>query len=124
MSISTPSYFDEVIDAAESPTPPEVSSEPEETITLEEETLLTRGYLSTTVKIGNSNIVIRTLKIGEELQAALIANKYRDTIEASRALIAATIAAAVVSVDNKPLLQGLGPKDETLEARFNFIVDN
>lgn len=87
--------------------------------------LLYAGYLTDVVKIGPHEIRIRTLKIGEELTAAILANRYKDTIEEGRALATALVAAAIVSVDGSAL-QGnlLGPKDDSIEARFDYILEN
>jgi hypothetical protein len=117
--MSGTSYFDETFDT-------EPTEDFKDTpVTFEEETLLTKGYFTSTVKLGNNEVVIRTLKIGEELEAALLAHKYAETIEAGRALATALVAAAVVTVNGKPLIrEPLGRADETLEARFNYIAHN
>ena len=122
-----PSAFDEAFDSAQATLEREAVEEPiiNEEPTLEEETLLQRGYLSSTVTLGTNKVVIRTLKIGEELEVALIAQKYQDTIEATRALIAATIAAAIVSVNDRPLIPfALGAADAGIEAKFVYIGEN
>lgn len=87
--------------------------------------LLHVGYLSDTVKIGSHEIRIRTLRIGEELNAALLAVKFKDTVEEGRALATAIVAASIISVDNKPLLGlGLGPGDDSIESKFDYILKN
>lgn len=97
----------------------------EEPIAEDTYSLLYLGYLTDTVKIGNHEIRIRTLKIGEELNAALLANRYKDTVEEGRALATALIAAAITSVDGLPLLgQLIGPGDDSIEAKFDFILKN
>lgn len=124
--MSTPSYFDEVFDGQDDisfdkPTKP---VEEEEAITVEEETLLTRGFFTSVAQVGTNDIVLRTLKVGEELEVALLVSRYQNTIEATRALITATVAAAITSVNGLPLMQGLGPESESLEAKFNYIARN
>ena len=122
-----PSYFDEAFDADQVATlvEPNLDTSNEEEITIAEESILQRGFFSTTVELGTNKIVIRTLKIGEELEAALVAQKYQETIEATRALITATIAASVVSVNGQPLITfPLGVKDESLDAKFNYITSS
>lgn len=96
----------------------------EEPASLDESNLLYRGHLTSEVYIGNHEIRLRTLRIGEELEAALLADRYKDTVEASRALATAIVAVAVTSVDGQPLTTGLGPGENTAESRFNFILRN
>lgn len=87
--------------------------------------LLYVGYLTDVVNIGTHEIRIRTLRIGEELNAALLSNKYKDTIEEARALATALVSASIVSVDNEPLItDGLGPHSDTQEARFDYLLNN
>ena len=87
--------------------------------------LLYLGHLTDIVQIGQHEIRIRTLKIGEELKAALLANRYKDTVEEGRALATALIAGAIVSVDGEPLLGTLiAPGDDSLEAKFDYILNN
>ena len=82
------------------------------------------GHLTSSVTIRNHTINIRTLKIGEELEAALLADKYKDTVEAGRALATALVAASVTTVDGKPLVASLGPVDNIMEQRFLYILNN
>jgi hypothetical protein len=97
----------------------------EEEISDESYGLIYRGYLTDDFSIGTHDIVIRTLKIGEELEAALVAAKYRDTIDYGRALATALVAAAIVTVDGQPLIQeGLGPNENMLESKFRYILRN
>lgn len=87
--------------------------------------LLYVGHLTDIVKIGQHEVRIRTLKIGEELNAALLANRYKDTVEEGRALATALVAAAIDTVDGKPLLGELiGPGDNAIEAKFDYILRN
>lgn len=108
---------------------PEIETDDEvqetEEITDDEYSLLYLGYLTDTIEIGSNTVRLRTLKIGEELSAALLASKYQDTIEAARALATALVAASVVSVNNKPLLtDSMGPGDSGIEAKFDFVLKN
>lgn len=98
--------------------------EEEESLAEDEVALLYVGHLSGSVTLGNRVIRIRTLKIGEELEAALLAERWRNTAEASRALVVAYVAAAITSVDGKPLVQILGPTENELEMKFQFILEN
>lgn len=103
---------------------PEEEVEKEEPITTDEHSLLYLGFLSDTVDIHGNKISLRTLKIGEELEVELLTHKYRPTVEAERAYATALVAAAIQSVNGRPLVEGLGPKSETLESRFQYILDN
>lgn len=87
--------------------------------------LLYVGHLTDTVQVGPHEIRIRTLKVGEELNAALLANRYKDTIEEGRALATALVSAAIVSVDGGPLTgEMIGPRDDSLESKFDYILKN
>lgn len=115
------SLYDEVLD---SPEPTLEDLPPEEPISDETIGLIYVGSLSETIKVANHEIRVRTLRIGEELEASLLANKWSETGEAGRALATALVAAAIVSVDGKPLLEGIGPTDSTLEAKFDYLRKN
>lgn len=102
---------------------PEVE-EPEEDLAEEELSLLYNGHLSSEVRIGNRSIRLRTLKIGEELEAALLAARWKDTAEGNRALVTAYVAAAVTTVDGEPLTTSLGPNENEMEQKFYHILNN
>ncbi len=122
-----PSGFDEAFDSTQATLEQPSVEAPvvEEELSIEEETLLQRGYFSSTVTLGTNKVIIRTLKIGEELEAAMVAQKYQGTIEATRALIAATVAASIVLVNGRPLIPfELGAGDATIEAKFTYIGEN
>jgi hypothetical protein len=96
----------------------------EEDLTTDESALLYNGYLNGSVQLGNRTIRLRTLKIGEELEASLLAARWKDTADANRALVTAYVAAAVTTVDGAPLVTMLGPNDNELEQKFDFILNN
>lgn len=98
--------------------------QPEEELTEDESTLLYNGYISGQVALGNRTIRLRTLKIGEELEASLLAARWKDTADANRALVTAYVAASVTTVDGNPLVTILGPNENELEKKFHFILDN
>lgn len=125
--MSEASYFDGVLDEQAANEPPVLDAQVEEVdeVSVEEESILTHGYFTTTVELGTNKVIIRTLKLGEELEVALATKKYQDTIEATRALIAATIGTSIVSVNGRPLIPyALGQKDESVEAKFNYVTEN
>lgn len=103
---------------------PEFEEEKEEDFSEDEQALLHNGYLTGSVTLGNRTIRLRTLKIGEELDAALLAARWKDTADASRALVTAYVAAAVTTVDGEPLVTVLGPNDNELEIKFQHVLDN
>jgi hypothetical protein len=103
---------------------PEVEQEQEEDLSDDETSLLYNGHLSSEVHIGNRVIRLRTLKIGEELEAALLASRWKDTADGNRALVTAYVAAAVTSVDGKPLVTTLGANENESELKFQHILDN
>ena len=82
------------------------------------------GHLTDNFEVFGSKVAIRTLKIGEELEAELLISKYRNTQEENRAYMTALVAACITSVDNAPLIQSLGPSGETLERKFTYISEN
>jgi hypothetical protein len=70
--------------------------------------------------------LIRTLTVKEELEAGVIVKEFDDTIAQAKALTATAVAAALVTVDGKPLVYSLGPQDNRNEIRekFNYITEN
>lgn len=90
----------------------------------DESALLYNGYISGQVSLGNRTIRLRTLKIGEELEAALLASRWKDTADANRALVTAYVAASVTTIDGNPLVTILGPNENELEKKFQFVLDN
>ena len=99
--------------------------EVEAPLSLETQSLLQTGHLVSEVNVGSHRIEIRSLRVGEEFQAALLAKRYEETVEAGRALATALVAAAIMRVDGKPLVgDPLTAGDLTLEAKFLHILDN
>lgn len=89
------------------------------------ENLLTNGKLTATVSVAGHEFVIKTLTIGEELAVAEVCKPYADSLAQARALATATVAAALLSVDGKPLMQDLGPdKAAAVRQRFNYLKNN
>jgi hypothetical protein len=83
------------------------------------------GALRDQVSVAGHTVAIRTLKIGEELEASLLSNKYRDTDDSGRAYATAVVAACIESVDGKPLtLQQIGPNESVLDSKYNYILAN
>ena len=114
--------WDEAIDNAPEPVVEEqVDTSP---ISTDQYGLIYVGYLTESFDLFGHKFLIRTLKVGEELEAELLTQKYKDTQEADRAYAIALVAACIQTIDNRPLVQGLGPSDETLSHRFQYIMEN
>src|SRR4051812_13625737 len=113
------SLYDEILDA-------QIQGEQEPEPEIPERTfhLLHGGQLTDTFRLGEHEICIRTLKIGEEFEASDVVDQWKETDEAGRALVTALVAAAIVSIDGRPLVQGLGPGDEGTQAKFDYIRKN
>lgn len=126
------SPLDEAFERTFEPEPEVKLREPDSPVVLEApplkpetQSLLYTGHLTSEVQIGNHRIDIRSLRIGEEFEAALLAKKYEETVEAGRALAAALVAAAITRVDGKPLVyEPLSDDDLTVEAKFKYLLDN
>lgn len=101
-----------------------VEQEVEEDLSEDESALLYNGHLDGEVRLGNRVIRLRTLKIGEELEASLLAARWKDTADANRALVTAFVAAAITTVDGQPLTVALGPNDNELERKFEHVLSN
>lgn len=86
--------------------------------------LLYLGKLTKSFNFKGHEFVIKTLKIGEELEIALLAREFEDTNDYLRALATATVAATIESVDGKPLVDALGPsKDDLLQRNFSYVKE-
>jgi len=86
--------------------------------------LLYLGKLTDSFDYQGHDFVIKTLKIGEELEAALITQEYMQTPDYERALATALVAASIETVDGKPLVTSLGPsEDNYLRHKFEYIKD-
>lgn len=116
--------YDAAFDTPQELEHPDVVEEVDDDLSDDEQALLYNGYLKGEVKIGERTIRIRTLKIGEELDASLLAAPWKDTADASRALVTAYVAASITSVDGKPLVTPLGPNDNEMEMKFQYVLDN
>ena len=118
-------WEDEINRSQEEPKEHEEVSRPEYP-SVDLQGLLRLGKLSEEVEIWGNKIGIRTLTIGEELEASLIAKKYGETMDAERAYATALVAASVQYENGVPLVRALGPEKEghTIERRFRYIQDN
>lgn len=120
------SIWDEAFDKANEVLPEEIPIIPqEESLSNNTLSLLFLGKLSKTIDIFGNNILIRTLKIGEELEVGTLVNKYKDTSEEDRAIITAMVAASLESINNNPIVVPLGPnQSDLLTRKFNWVNEN
>lgn len=86
------------------------------------ENLLTHGSISKEVELAGHSFVIRTLTIGEELVVGEISNEYDGNFAQTKAIATATVAAALESVDGRPLMRHLGPDvSNNIRQKFQYI---
>ena len=87
--------------------------------------LLNLGSITRKFDVLGHTFVFKTLTIGEELAIGQIIDEYAGTIGQGKAFQTALIAAAIVSVDGRPLVAQLGPDTKaSLQDRFDYITDN
>jgi len=88
--------------------------------------LMWLGHLEDEVKFGGHTFLLRTLKIAEELEAAVIAKEYLETFGQTKATAAAHVAAALTSVDgDDSFCPPIGPDaKQHLRAKFNYVTEN
>lgn len=86
--------------------------------------LINLGKISHSFNLWGHTIVIRTLRINEELEIGQLVALYKDTEHEDRAYITATVAAAIESVDGDPLYMPLGPTSSLLRAKFDIVKEN
>jgi len=87
--------------------------------------LLNFGRLTTSFDFLGHHFTMQTLKMSEELRATSIASSYLNALDqGAKAIIAALVAASIVTVDGSELVSSLGPDDSSvLERKFNYILD-
>lgn len=98
---------------------PEVDEEP---LGAELLGLLYVGKLTRTFNFKGHDITIKTLKIGEELEASLLTREFEGTEEYLRAVATSLVAASIDTVDGKPLVESLGPsQDDLIQRKFDYV---
>ena len=86
------------------------------------ENLLSNGAIFDEFEIAGHVFVIRTLKIGEELSVAEICKDYEGTIAEAKAMATATVAAAIETIDGRPLMRNLGPDSKNnIRQKFGYV---
>lgn len=86
--------------------------------------LLYVGKLTKSFNYQGHDFVIKTLKMGEELEAGLITQEFENSSEYPRALATALVAASIESVDGLPIVTALGPsQDDLLQRKFDYVKE-
>lgn len=83
--------------------------------------LLNLGELKAKVNVRDYEVVLRTLRMDEELEVSLLIQRYKGTMDEGRALATALVAASVETVDGRPLIATLGPDDSKVERKFDYV---
>src|SRR6476469_1952978 len=86
--------------------------------------LLNLGELTQEFDVRGHKIILRTLKVGEELEISTFVQPFVVTIDEVRALATATIAAAIQSFDGGPLVRSVGPQENMLRKKFDFVREH
>ena len=83
------------------------------------------GYLTGRFEVLGHSFVLRTLKMGEELAVGQIVDEYAGTVVQAQAFATALVAASIVTVDGRHLMQALGPDEgNAIRDRFEYITKN
>lgn len=86
------------------------------------ENLLTSGAISKEVEVAGHVFVLRTLTIGEELAVAQACRDFEDTTAQAKAIATATVAAALETIDGRPVMRSLGPDlAANIRQKFQYI---
>jgi hypothetical protein len=83
------------------------------------DSLLQSGSISDSIDLVGHTFVLRTLTIGEELAVASVCDDYAKSIAQSKAIATATVAAALESIDGRPLMHSISP-DPLVNIRHKF----
>ena len=96
-------------------------SDPEEPVSEDIISLLNLGKLTYEMNVRGHKIVLRTLTMGEELEIGLLLKPFIGTVEEGRALATAIVAASIESFDGNPLVRGIGPEENLLHRKFDYV---
>src|SRR5687767_8220248 len=86
--------------------------------------LLHLGRLSSSMKIRGHDVRLKTLTMDEELEVGLLIQPFSNTEWQGRALATGLVAASIETVDGKPLVEALGPGEQTLRRKFDYVRKN
>lgn len=115
------SYWDREIAAHSNTDEDWVEESKPETVSTNIVSLLNLGELKAKFHVRGSEIVLRTLKMDEELEIGVLVDKYVRTIEEGRAIATAVVAASIESVNGLPIATSLGPDDNVLQKKFDYV---
>ena len=101
--------------------PDEVEEVPREPIPQDVYSLLNLGELQQEFDVRGHKIILRTLKVGEELEISTFIQPFVGTIDEGRALATATVAASIVSYNGEPLVRAVGPDENLLRKKFDYV---
>lgn len=105
---------------------PEEEAEPTADPQRDLQALVDIGHLVSDFELFGHSFSLRTLLPAEEFVAASIIEKYAGSLAESKAFIASTLAASIMTVDGKPLTRALGPSIAEIGAaqlaNFNYIT--
>lgn len=84
------------------------------------------GHLEQEVRFCGHRFLLRTLKAGEELEAALLAKDWQDTMGQMKAHAWAHLAASMVAVDgDENFCPAIGPGTAShMRGKFQFMIDH
>jgi hypothetical protein len=83
--------------------------------------LLNLGRLSSKLEVRGHEVHLRTLTMDEELEIGLLISEFEGTQEWGRALATALVAASVDTLDGKPLVEALGPNENLLSRKYDYV---
>jgi hypothetical protein len=83
--------------------------------------LLNTGQLAYQLDVRGHNVSLRTLTMEEELGADMLISKYEGTMAYGRAQATVYVAAAIESIDGRPLVLTLGPDEDVIRRKFDYV---
>jgi hypothetical protein len=87
--------------------------------------LLWLGFLEETVDVFGHEFVVRTLRVGEDLQVGLLTKEYADSLGQEQAIATATVALALKSVDGDPdFCPQVSKSADHAKQRFQYVQNN
>lgn len=88
--------------------------------------LMWLGFLEESVLVYGHEFVIRTLRVGEDLQVSLLTKEFADSMGIEQAVATATVALALKSIDGDPDFCPSASKNyaDYARQRFRYIQEN
>lgn len=112
------------IAAAKNPEPEEDKFPPD--IDQDLRGLMFLGSLQNKFALLGHDIVLKTLKTGEELACMLLIKEYEETLGTQKAFASAFVAASIVSIDGQAMMEPMGPEQafDVLRQRFTYVIQS